>query len=145
KTVVNNRPGGAAFNGAGGVQARPSAAEEAAAKEQHEERTAEQTRHVGAAKADPAQRASANRGKPAVAAAAKPGELKGPGAVGATKAGAGAQHSAAVRAPNGGAKAEGAGPGAKPAPEKPNAAEAKRTPAARRAPADRPAGGQAAH
>src|ERR1700761_1475120 len=33
KTVVNSRPGGAAFNGAGGVQARPTAAEEAAAKE----------------------------------------------------------------------------------------------------------------
>lgn len=102
KTVVNSRPGGAAFNGAGGVTARPTPAEAAAAKEPHQARTAEQTQHAEAAKGNPELRVSVNRGKPAVAATAKPSDFKGPGTVAATKAGRGAAHSAAVQAPNGG-------------------------------------------
>src|SRR5580693_1292736 len=42
KTVINNNGPRTAFNGPGGVQARPTPEEEAAAKEQHVEPTAEQ-------------------------------------------------------------------------------------------------------
>ncbi|HEX4507236.1 MAG TPA: YXWGXW repeat-containing protein [Alphaproteobacteria bacterium] len=109
KTVVNSRPGGAAFNGAGGVQARPTPAEEAAAKEPHQERTAEQTRHFEAAKDDPSLRASANHGKPAIAATAKAGELKGNGAVAAKAAGSAAVRSAAIHTPHQHAATRGTG------------------------------------
>jgi len=58
KTVVVNNNNRVAFNGGnGGVQARPTVAEEAAMKQPHEERTAEQTRNFEAAKADPQMRA----------------------------------------------------------------------------------------
>jgi hypothetical protein len=50
QTVVNSQPGGAAFNGAGGVQARATPEQEAAAKEQHVQPTAEQQSHFAAAK-----------------------------------------------------------------------------------------------
>jgi len=158
KTVINNRPGGAAFNGAGGVQARPTPEEEAAAKEQHVEPTAEQKSHFEAAKSNPELRASANHGKPAIAATAKPGDFKGPGVVPAKAAGPGAEHSAAVRAPGAAEAKEKAGEkpeaGAKPEPkakaeagmkpegEKP--AAAKRAPA-HKAPAERPEGAPAPH
>jgi len=95
KRVVNSRPGGAAFNGAGGVQTRPTPAEEAAAKEPHQERTVAQNQHFEAAKNNPVLRASANHGKPAIAATARPGEFKGKGVVAAKVAGPGAARSAA--------------------------------------------------
>src|SRR5262249_13501070 len=111
KTVINNRPGGAAFNGQGGVQARATREQEEAAREKHEERTPEQTAHFDAAKGNPELRASANHGKPAVAATDKAGDFKGRGAVGATAAGPGAEHSAAIRAPGrAGAEAREKGP-----------------------------------
>jgi hypothetical protein len=111
------------FNGgAGGVQARASAEEEAAAREEHVQATEEQTRNHEAAKADPQFRASANHGQPAVAATAKPGEFKGaavvpakaeekPGEAGKPDAGAkaGAHAKAGARAKAGedaGAKAD---------------------------------------
>jgi len=113
ETVINRQPGGAAFNGTGGVQARTTPEQEAAAREKHEKRTAEQTAHFDAAKGNPELRAAANHGKPAVAATAKPGDFKGPGVVQAKAAGPGAEHSAAIRA--GGGRAEAKGPaGAKP-------------------------------
>ncbi len=53
KTVINNNGPRTAFNGPGGAQARPTAEEEAAAKEQHVEATAEQRSHFDAAKTNP--------------------------------------------------------------------------------------------
>ncbi len=72
--------------GTGGVSARPTAAEEAASHERHIPAVAAQTQHVQEARNNPQQRASANMGKPAVAATARPGDFKG-GAVAAREAG----------------------------------------------------------
>ncbi|HKN60991.1 MAG TPA: YXWGXW repeat-containing protein [Candidatus Acidoferrales bacterium] len=80
-TVVNNH---VAFNGgAGGVQAQPTAAETAAANEQHVPPTAEQTQHEHAASTNTALRYSENHGQPAVAASAHAGEFTGHGVVAA--------------------------------------------------------------
>src|SRR6202167_297959 len=83
KTVVNNynTTSRASFNGPGGVSAKPTAAQETYAHEQHTPPTAAQTEHQHAAASDRSQFASVNHGKPAVAATAKPGEFKGAGVV----------------------------------------------------------------
>ena len=88
KTVINNysSTGRASFNGPGGVSAKPTAAQESYAHEQHTPPTAAQTEHQHAAASDRSQFASVNHGKPAVAATAKPGEMKGAGVVPATAA-----------------------------------------------------------
>src|SRR5271156_3546720 len=87
------------FNGGnGGTNARASAQEEAAAHERHIPPVAAQTEHVQAARSNPELRASANHGKPPVAATAKPGELKGGGVVAAREGGA--VHEAAARPEN---------------------------------------------
>jgi hypothetical protein len=78
--VASSNVGRASFNGGtGGVQARPTAAEAAVGREQHVAPTAEQTSHAEAARANPAFRASANHGRPAVAATARPGAFEGKG------------------------------------------------------------------
>jgi WXXGXW repeat (2 copies) len=70
------------FNGGrGGVSARPTAAQERFAHEQHTPPTSVQEQHVTAARSDRSQFASVNHGRPAVVATARPGELKGPGVV----------------------------------------------------------------
>jgi WXXGXW repeat (2 copies) len=69
------------YNGHGGIDARPTAQEEAAAHEKHIGPVAAQTEHVQAAHADPQQRASFGRGQPGVVATARPGDFKGNGAV----------------------------------------------------------------
>ena len=83
KTVINNysSTGRASFNGPGGVSAKPTAAQETYAHAQHTPPTAAQTEHQHAAASDRSQFASVNHGKPAVAATAKPGEMKGAGVV----------------------------------------------------------------
>ena len=87
------------FNGGnGGIQARASAQEEAAARERHIGAVAAQTQHVEAARGNPELRASANHGKPPIAATAKPGELRGGGAVAAKEGGA--VHEPAARPEN---------------------------------------------
>jgi hypothetical protein len=84
--VVVNR---VSYNGGqGGVVARATAAEEAAARERHIGPVAAQTQHEEAARADRELRASVNHGKPPVAATARPGEFKGGGAVAAREGGA---------------------------------------------------------
>ncbi len=65
------------FNGHGGIDARPTREEEAAAHERHIGPVAAQTAHVEAARSDPQQRFSANHGRPAVLATDRPGEFKG--------------------------------------------------------------------
>jgi len=87
-TVENTTVNRVSYNGGnGGVDARPTPQEEAAANERHIAPVAAQTQHVQEARSNPQQRASTNQGKPAVAATAKPGDFKD-GAVQAREAGA---------------------------------------------------------
>jgi hypothetical protein len=70
------------FNGGnGGINARPTAQEEAAAHARHIGPVAAQTEHVQAARSDPQQRFSTNHGAPSVAATPKPGAFKESGVV----------------------------------------------------------------
>src|SRR5215469_15784551 len=70
KNVTVNR---VSFNGAGGIEARPTAEEQAAANEQHLEATQEQRAHREAAIHDSNQRFSVNKGNPAKTAVTKAG------------------------------------------------------------------------
>jgi len=72
QTVVNNVNNRASFNGPGGVVARPNAAEEAAAHEQHVAATSSQMEHERSAAANRANFVSENHGHPAMAAVARP-------------------------------------------------------------------------
>jgi hypothetical protein len=81
KSVVAHNSHVAYNGGHGGVTARPTAAQEKFAREQHTAPTSAQEQHVSAARSDRSQFASANHGRPAVVATAKPGEFKGPGVV----------------------------------------------------------------
>jgi hypothetical protein len=77
-TTVNR----VSFNGGkGGIEARPTSQEEAAASARHVGPVAAQTEHMQAARSDPQQRASMNHGAPPVAATPKPGAFKESGAV----------------------------------------------------------------
>ena len=87
-TVVNNNVNRVSFNGGnGGITARPTAEQEAAAHERHVGPVAAQTQHAQEARSNPEERASRNEGKPPVAATARPGEFKGNNVVKATEAG----------------------------------------------------------
>jgi hypothetical protein len=90
KTVVNNTTvNNVSYNGGpAGTTARPTAQEEAAARQKHVPATATQVQHEQAAKADRNQLASANHGQPPVAATPKPGALTGGEVVKASRAGA---------------------------------------------------------
>jgi hypothetical protein len=61
--------------GTGGIDARPTHEQEAAANQRHIPAVAAQTEHAQAARANPEQRAGVNHGKPAIAATAKPGDF----------------------------------------------------------------------
>jgi len=91
-TVINNNTttvNRVSYNGGpGGITARPTAAEEAAAQQKHIEPTQAQMQHETLAKDNPQLRASVNNGRPPIAATAKPAEFKGNGVVAATHAGA---------------------------------------------------------
>jgi hypothetical protein len=87
-TVVNRTENRVSFNGGnGGVNARPTREQEAAAHERHIAPVAAQTQHIQAARSNPELRASANRGKPPIAATAKPGAFSGREVVAAKQAG----------------------------------------------------------
>jgi len=80
QTVVNNNVtvNRVSYNGGtGGIAARPSPAEEAAAREEHIAPTTEQAQHEHASGSNRALFASANHGQPPVAATAKPGVFSG--------------------------------------------------------------------
>jgi WXXGXW repeat (2 copies) len=65
------------FNGGnGGINARPTAAEEAAARDRHVGPVAAQTQHVQEARGNRELRASVNHGAPVIAATAKPGDFR---------------------------------------------------------------------
>jgi hypothetical protein len=77
------------FNGGpGGTKFRPTDEEKAFMKEKHVPATNEQKKHVQGARQNPSLRASANHGKPVIAATSKPGVFKGKGVVAAKQAGA---------------------------------------------------------
>ena len=63
--------------GPGGIQARPRPEEERADRERHIPPVAAQTRHFQEARRDPELRASANHGRPAIAATDRPAEFRG--------------------------------------------------------------------
>jgi hypothetical protein len=89
RTVVVNNVNRVSYNGgAGGINARPSPQEEAASRDRHIPPVAVQTQHVQTARGNPQLRASANHGKPPVAATARPGEFSGRGVVASKDAGA---------------------------------------------------------
>ena len=76
-TVVNVSETHVSYNGgAGGVEARPTPQQESYANERHVGPVAAQTQHVQAARSNPELRASANQGKPPIAATVKPGDFK---------------------------------------------------------------------
>lgn len=86
--VENTTVNRVSYNGGnGGINARPSAQEDTYDKERHEGPVAAQNEHVRAAGSSPGSRASANQGKPPIAATSRAADLKG-GAVGAKEAGA---------------------------------------------------------
>ncbi len=87
-TNVYNRPIGRAgpgrvsFNGGnGGVQVRPNAAQLAVARDSHVAYTADQQRHVQAARAEPGLRAKVNHGAPTILASPRPGVVHGAGVI----------------------------------------------------------------
>ena len=88
--VVNNRTvDRVSYNGGeGGVVARPTREQEAAARERHLQPVATQVEHVQAARRDRALLASTNRGKPPVAATVRPAAFTGREVMPAKAAGA---------------------------------------------------------
>jgi WXXGXW repeat (2 copies) len=78
--VVEKTTTRVSYNGHGGINDRPTAQEEAAARERHVPPVAAQTEHVTAARANPTLRVSANHGNPPIAATPKPGEFNSRGA-----------------------------------------------------------------
>ena len=85
--VVNNTTRISYNGGNGGVNASPTAEEEAAGGGRHIPPVAAQTQQVSAARSNPELRASANQGKPAIAATSRPGAFNGAGVVAASEAG----------------------------------------------------------
>ena len=90
ETVVNrsveNR---VSYNGDnGGINVRPTAEEEAVAHERHLPPIATQTQHIQMARSNPQLRASANQGKPPIAATERPTAFSGPRVMAAKEAGA---------------------------------------------------------
>jgi hypothetical protein len=89
KVEDNNRGNRVSFNGGnGGVQVRATSQQEAVGRERHIAPVAAQTQHTQSARANPELRASANHGKPPIAATTKPGAFKETGAVAASEGGA---------------------------------------------------------
>ena len=95
KTVIVNNNHVAFNGGQGGVAARPTPQQETYAHETHTPPVAAQVQQVHAASQNRALFASANHGRPAVAATAKPGEFSGRGIVPAKAAG-GTYHAPAM-------------------------------------------------
>ena len=87
-TIVNNTTiNRVSYNGGtGGITARPTPQQEAAANQRHVAATSAQTEHERAASQDRSLLASENHGRPPIAATAKPGAFKGAGVVAARNA-----------------------------------------------------------
>ena len=77
RTVVNTTVNRVSYNGgSGGIAARPTADERRVESERHLEPTSSQSRHLEAAGRNRQLLASVNRGKPAFAATARPGDFR---------------------------------------------------------------------
>ena len=102
QNVVNNTTvNRVSFNGgAGGINARPNAEEQAFEHEQHVPPTALQAQHQQVASTNRAQFASVNHGRPGVAASPRPGAMSGRGVVAATVRPAGVGHAQAGGQPH---------------------------------------------
>ncbi|MBB5316924.1 YXWGXW repeat-containing protein [Tunturibacter empetritectus] len=88
-TVINNTENRVSYNGGrGGIAARPTSEEEAVAHERHIAPVQSQVQHLQTARSNPQLRASANQGRPPIAATARPAEFSGQGVVAAHAAGA---------------------------------------------------------
>jgi hypothetical protein len=89
-TVINNTTvNRVSYNGGpGGITTRPTPQEEAAANERHLPPVQAQEQHLQQARSEPQLRASANQGKPPIAATDKPTNFRGSGVVAAQQAGA---------------------------------------------------------
>ena len=82
KTIVVHNTTNVSFNGgSGGLAARPTPAQLAAAHDPHTPPTSQQVEHVQAAAKDPALALNNNQGHPTVAATARAADFKGPGVV----------------------------------------------------------------
>jgi hypothetical protein len=89
RPVRNVRPSGASFHGGrGGTTIRPTAEQQAAARERRSSLIGPQQQQLRSARTDPKQRATVNRGRPAIAATTRPGVFRGQGVTGASRAGA---------------------------------------------------------
>ena len=88
-TIINNNTNNhVSYNGGnGGIEARPTRQEESAANARHVQPVAAQRQHEQTARVNPELRASANQGRPPIAATGKPGDFRG-SAVPAKEAGA---------------------------------------------------------
>jgi YXWGXW repeat-containing protein len=97
RTIVNNTTvNSVSYNGGvGGLDARPTQQEEAAARQPHVEPTALQVQHRAAARGNRELLATVNHGTPNIAATSHAGSLSGPGVVKASSRGA-AERAAAV-------------------------------------------------
>jgi hypothetical protein len=111
--------------GPGGIDARPRPGEEVPENQRHAP-VAAQTEHLNAARGNPEFRASANHGKPPIAATGRPGEFSGREAVPAKEAGG--EYRGGAEANRGGSKANAIHPKDLPAPQKAtvNTGDAKR-------------------
>jgi YXWGXW repeat-containing protein len=88
-TIINRALTRVSYNGGnGGINARATREEEAAARERHVAAVEVQSRHIQEARRDRELRVSENHGLPPVAATAKPAELHGSHVVAAREAGA---------------------------------------------------------
>ena len=89
-TIINRETvNRVSYNGGnGGIQARPTPAEEAAAQGRHIPPIAPQRQHVQMARSNPQLRASVNQGKPPIAATERPAAFSGPHVIAAKQAGA---------------------------------------------------------
>jgi hypothetical protein len=82
RVVNENRGNRVSYNGGnGGINARPSPQQEAVARERHLPPVAAQTQHIQAARGNRELRASANQGRPPIAATARPGAFNDRAAV----------------------------------------------------------------
>jgi len=85
--VTNISENHVSYNGGnGGVEARPTPEQQSYASQRHVGPVAAQTQHIQAARSNPQMRASANQGKPPVAATVRPADFR-TGAVPARQAG----------------------------------------------------------
>jgi hypothetical protein len=85
--VVHNDVRVSYNGGEGGVNRRPTPEEEAAARDRHVPPVQAQLQHVQGARSNPQLRASANMGKPPIAATPRPGDFKDRGVVEAKDSG----------------------------------------------------------